>query len=65
MDIDMTRQGPRIPTVLGVPRDIEDQSYVLTGAHVARVRERARDWVEAEARARASCRATRSDRGEP
>uniref|UniRef100_A0A9I9E6E6 Uncharacterized protein n=1 Tax=Cucumis melo TaxID=3656 RepID=A0A9I9E6E6_CUCME len=47
MDIDMTRatrRGPRIPIVLGVPRDTEDQSYVPTGAHVARVRERARDW---------------------
>ncbi|KAA0060790.1 hypothetical protein E6C27_scaffold137G00080 [Cucumis melo var. makuwa] len=39
--------------------------YVPTGAHVARVRERARDWVEDEARAKASWRATRSDRGEP
>ncbi|TYK18647.1 hypothetical protein E5676_scaffold390G00090 [Cucumis melo var. makuwa] len=68
MDIDMTRvtrRGPRIPIVLGVPRGIEDQSYVPTGAHVARVRERARDWVEDEARAKASWRATRSDRGEP
>ncbi|KAA0043580.1 hypothetical protein E6C27_scaffold320G00070 [Cucumis melo var. makuwa] len=67
MDIDMTRVtrwGPRIPIVLGVPRGTEDQSYVPTGAHVARVRERARDWVEDEARARASWRATRSDRGE-
>ncbi|KAA0053140.1 hypothetical protein E5676_scaffold767G00530 [Cucumis melo var. makuwa] len=64
MDIDMTRvtrRGPRIPTVLGVPRDTEDQSYAPTGAHVARVRERARDWVEDEARARASWRATRSE----
>ncbi|TYK26656.1 DUF4283 domain-containing protein [Cucumis melo var. makuwa] len=46
MDIDMTRvtrRGPRIPIVLGVPRGTEDQSYVPTGAHVARVRERARD----------------------
>ncbi|KAA0037970.1 hypothetical protein E6C27_scaffold36G001540 [Cucumis melo var. makuwa] len=68
MDIDMTRvtrRGPRIPTVLGVPRGTEDQSYVPTGAHVARVRERARDWVEDEARAKASWRATRSDRGGP
>ncbi|KAA0035462.1 hypothetical protein E6C27_scaffold285G001090 [Cucumis melo var. makuwa] len=68
MDIDMTRvtrRGPRIPTVLGVPRGTEDQSYVPTGAHVARVRERARDWVKDEARARASWRATRSDRGGP
>ncbi|KAA0051387.1 hypothetical protein E6C27_scaffold55G001270 [Cucumis melo var. makuwa] len=68
MDIDMTRvtrRGPRIPIVLGVPRDIEDQSYVPMGAHVARVRECARDWVEDEVRAKASWRATRSDRGEP
>ncbi|KAA0063947.1 hypothetical protein E6C27_scaffold616G00930 [Cucumis melo var. makuwa] len=68
MDIDMTRvtrRGPRIPIVLGVPRDTEDQSYVPTGAHVARVRERARDWVEDEVRAKASWRATRSDGGEP
>ncbi|KAA0054092.1 uncharacterized protein E6C27_scaffold1371G00160 [Cucumis melo var. makuwa] len=62
MDIDMTqvtRRGPRIPIVLSVPRDTEDQIYVPTGAHVARVRERARDWVEAEVRAKASWRATR------
>ncbi|KAA0056428.1 hypothetical protein E6C27_scaffold186G001850 [Cucumis melo var. makuwa] len=68
MDIDMTRvtrRGPRIPAVLGVPRGTKDQSYVPTGAHVARVRERARDWVEDEARAKASWRATRSDRGGP
>ncbi|KAA0048134.1 ty3-gypsy retrotransposon protein [Cucumis melo var. makuwa] len=68
MDIDMTRvtrRGPRIPIVLGVPRDIEDQIFVPTEAHVARVRKRARDWVEAEVRAKASWRATRSDRGEP
>ncbi|TYK08660.1 hypothetical protein E5676_scaffold118G00020 [Cucumis melo var. makuwa] len=64
MDIDMTRvtrRGPHIPTVLGVPRGTENQSYVPTGAHVARVRER----VEDEARAKASWRATRSDRGGP
>ncbi|KAA0042131.1 hypothetical protein E5676_scaffold306G004060 [Cucumis melo var. makuwa] len=64
MDIDMTRvtrRGPRIPTVLGVPRDTEDQSYAPMGAHVARVRKRARDWVEDEPRARASWRATRSE----
>ncbi|TYK07681.1 hypothetical protein E5676_scaffold105G00920 [Cucumis melo var. makuwa] len=68
MDIDMTRvtrRGPRIPIVLGVPRGTEDQSYVPMGAHVARVRERVRDWVEDEARAKASWRATRRDRGEP
>ncbi|KAA0035202.1 hypothetical protein E5676_scaffold991G00330 [Cucumis melo var. makuwa] len=46
-----------------VPWGTEDQSYVPTGAHVARVRERARNWVEDEARA--SWRATRSDRGGP
>ncbi|TYJ96988.1 hypothetical protein E5676_scaffold506G00350 [Cucumis melo var. makuwa] len=46
-------------------RDIEDQISVPTGAHVARVRERASYWVEAGVGARASWRATRSDRGEP
>ncbi|KAA0058931.1 pol protein [Cucumis melo var. makuwa] len=46
MDIDMIR-------------DIEDQIFIPTGAHVARVRERARDWVEAEVEAKASWRATR------
>ncbi|TYK24105.1 acyl-CoA-binding domain-containing protein 4 isoform X2 [Cucumis melo var. makuwa] len=68
MDIDMTRVtrwGPRIPIVLGVPRGTKDQSYVSTGAHVACVRERARDWVKDEASAKASWQATRSDRGEP
>ena len=48
MDIDMTRVtrwGPRIPIVLGVPRDTEDQICVPTGVHVVRVRERAKDWV--------------------
>ncbi|KAA0032073.1 hypothetical protein E6C27_scaffold223G00400 [Cucumis melo var. makuwa] len=81
MDIDMIRvirRGPRIPIVLVLPtgslqttmskvfpRDTEDQIFVPTGAHVARVRERARDWVEAEVGAKASRRATRSDRGEP
>ncbi|KAA0054798.1 hypothetical protein E6C27_scaffold437G00830 [Cucumis melo var. makuwa] len=66
MDIDMnrvTRRGPCIPIVLGVPRGTEDQSYVPTAAHVARVWERARVWDEA--RAKASWRAIRSDRGEP
>ncbi|KAA0038836.1 hypothetical protein E6C27_scaffold2487G00020 [Cucumis melo var. makuwa] len=47
------------------PRNTEDQIFVPTGSHVARVRERARDWVEAEVGAKASWRATRSDRGEP
>ncbi|TYK04283.1 hypothetical protein E5676_scaffold527G00040 [Cucumis melo var. makuwa] len=51
--------------VLGAPRDTEDQIFVPTGAHVARVQERARDWVEAKVGAKASWRATRSDRGEP
>ncbi|KAA0037624.1 hypothetical protein E6C27_scaffold277G002860 [Cucumis melo var. makuwa] len=48
-----------------LPRDTEDQIFVPTGAHVARVREHARDWVEAEVGAKASWRATKSDRGEP
>ncbi|KAA0043601.1 hypothetical protein E6C27_scaffold320G00340 [Cucumis melo var. makuwa] len=41
MYIDMTRvtrRGPRIPIVLGVPRDTEGQSYVPTGAHDCRGR---------------------------
>ncbi|KAA0046131.1 uncharacterized protein E6C27_scaffold157G00700 [Cucumis melo var. makuwa] len=46
-----------------LPRDIEDQIFVPTRAHVARVRERARDWVEVEVGARASWRATKSDCG--
>ncbi|TYK29015.1 hypothetical protein E5676_scaffold120G001260 [Cucumis melo var. makuwa] len=72
MDIDMIRvirRGPRISIVLvllpGSLQDTEDRIFVPTGAHVARVRERARDWVEAEVGAKASWRATRSDRGEP
>ncbi|KAA0050012.1 gag protease polyprotein [Cucumis melo var. makuwa] len=42
-------------------RDTEDQIFVPTGAHVARVRERAGDWipVEAQVGAKASWRATR------
>ncbi|KAA0042931.1 hypothetical protein E5676_scaffold108G001570 [Cucumis melo var. makuwa] len=48
-----------------LPWDTEDQIFVPMGAHVARVRKRARDWVEAEVGAKASWRATRSDRGEP
>ncbi|KAA0063882.1 ty3-gypsy retrotransposon protein [Cucumis melo var. makuwa] len=43
----------------------EDQIFVPTGAHVARVLERASFWIEAEVRVRASWRATRSDRDEP
>ncbi|TYK03436.1 hypothetical protein E5676_scaffold121G00390 [Cucumis melo var. makuwa] len=48
-----------------LPWDTDDQIFVPTRAHVARVRERARDWVEVEVGAKASWRATRSDRGEP
>ncbi|TYK04826.1 pol protein [Cucumis melo var. makuwa] len=47
------------------PGDTEDQIFVPTEAHVARVRERARYWVMAEVEARASWRATRTDRDEP
>ncbi|KAA0041174.1 hypothetical protein E6C27_scaffold128G001110 [Cucumis melo var. makuwa] len=47
--------------VLGVPLGHRRSDFVPTGAHVARVRERAR----AEVRARASWRATRSDCSEP
>ncbi|KAA0057667.1 hypothetical protein E6C27_scaffold126G00100 [Cucumis melo var. makuwa] len=47
--------------VLGAPPNIEDQIFVPTEAHVTPVRER----VEAEVGAKASWRATRSDRGEP
>ncbi|KAA0035190.1 gag/pol protein [Cucumis melo var. makuwa] len=69
---DLRRLGKRVVTVRTrpadlqvLPRDTEDQIFVPTGAHVARVRERARDWVEAEVGAKASWRATRSDRGKP
>ncbi|KAA0062079.1 retrotransposon gag protein [Cucumis melo var. makuwa] len=69
---DLRRLGKRVVTVRTrrailqvLPRDTEDQIFVPTGAHVARVRERARDWVEAEVGAKASWRATRSNRGEP
>ncbi|TYK22500.1 hypothetical protein E5676_scaffold19523G00520 [Cucumis melo var. makuwa] len=51
--------------VLGAPSGHRRPDSVPTGAHVARVRERASYWVEAGVRARASWRATRSDRGEP
>ncbi|KAA0061194.1 pol protein [Cucumis melo var. makuwa] len=47
--------------VLDAPSGHRRPDYVPTGAHVARVRERAKAGV----RARASWRATRSDRGEP
>ncbi|TYK24241.1 hypothetical protein E5676_scaffold27G00540 [Cucumis melo var. makuwa] len=51
--------------VLGVPLRSPKISYVPPGSHVARVRERASSWVEAEVRTTASWRMTRSDRGEP
>ncbi|KAA0046146.1 hypothetical protein E6C27_scaffold157G00890 [Cucumis melo var. makuwa] len=51
--------------VLGVPLGSPKTNYVPPRSHVARVRERASSWVEAEVRAKASWRATRSDRGEP
>ncbi|KAA0033189.1 hypothetical protein E5676_scaffold1702G00040 [Cucumis melo var. makuwa] len=51
--------------VLGVPLGHRRPDFVPMGSHVPRVRERASSWVGAEVRARASWRATRSDRGEP
>ncbi|KAA0055036.1 hypothetical protein E5676_scaffold205G002450 [Cucumis melo var. makuwa] len=51
--------------VLGAPSGQRRPDSVPTGAHVARVRERASYWVEAGIRVRASWRATRSDHGEP
>ncbi|KAA0060090.1 hypothetical protein E6C27_scaffold39G00040 [Cucumis melo var. makuwa] len=51
--------------VLGVPLGSPKTSYVPPGSHVARVRKRASSWAGAEVRAKASWRATRSDRGEP
>ncbi|KAA0032135.1 hypothetical protein E5676_scaffold186G00130 [Cucumis melo var. makuwa] len=51
--------------VLSVPLGSPKTSYVPPGSHVARVRERASSWAKAEVRAKASWRATRSDRGEP
>ncbi|KAA0025137.1 hypothetical protein E5676_scaffold142G00780 [Cucumis melo var. makuwa] len=42
-----------------------DPRYIPTGSQIARVRERARSEAEAEVRAKASCRMTKSDRGEP
>ncbi|KAA0056787.1 gag protease polyprotein [Cucumis melo var. makuwa] len=44
--------------VIGVPLGHRRPDFVPTGSHVTRVRERASSWV----RARASWRATRSDR---
>ncbi|KAA0063456.1 hypothetical protein E5676_scaffold110G00350 [Cucumis melo var. makuwa] len=51
--------------VLGAPSGHRRPDSVLTEAHVARVWKCASYWVEAGVRARASWRATRSDRGEP
>ncbi|KAA0061191.1 Ulp1-like peptidase [Cucumis melo var. makuwa] len=51
--------------VLGAPSGHRKPDPVSTGAHVARVRERASYWVQAEVRARARWRTTRSDREEP
>ncbi|TYK29811.1 hypothetical protein E5676_scaffold208G00360 [Cucumis melo var. makuwa] len=51
--------------VQGAPSGHRRLDFVPTGAHVARVRERANYWVGAKVRARASWRATRSDHGEP
>ncbi|KAA0045254.1 Ulp1-like peptidase [Cucumis melo var. makuwa] len=65
IDLERWISSARTQALQPRPRDIEDQIFVPTGVHVARVRERARDWVEAEVGARASWRATRSDRVEP
>ncbi|KAA0032615.1 hypothetical protein E6C27_scaffold658G00010 [Cucumis melo var. makuwa] len=51
--------------ILSVPLGSPKTSYVPPRSHVARVRERASSWSEAEIRAKASWRVTRSDRGEP
>ncbi|TYK27654.1 hypothetical protein E5676_scaffold93G00110 [Cucumis melo var. makuwa] len=51
--------------ILSVPYDHRRPDFVPTGSHDARVRERASSWTWVEERARASWRATRSDRGEP
>ncbi|TYK29819.1 hypothetical protein E5676_scaffold208G00460 [Cucumis melo var. makuwa] len=51
--------------VLGVPLGSSKTSCVPPGSHVARVRERANSWAEAEVRAKAGWRMTKSDRGEP
>uniref|UniRef100_A0A9I9E9N4 Uncharacterized protein n=1 Tax=Cucumis melo TaxID=3656 RepID=A0A9I9E9N4_CUCME len=59
------RRDPRSPIILALPPGHRRPDFVPTGSHVARVRERASSWVEAEVRARASWQATRSDRGEP
>ncbi|KAA0054609.1 gag-pol polyprotein [Cucumis melo var. makuwa] len=51
--------------VLGVPLGHRRPDFVPMGVHVARVWERANYWAGAKVRARASWRATISDRGEP
>ncbi|KAA0060251.1 hypothetical protein E5676_scaffold639G00110 [Cucumis melo var. makuwa] len=51
--------------VLGAPLGHRRPDSVPTGAHVARVRERASYWVATGVRARASWWAIRSDHGEP
>ncbi|TYK11908.1 hypothetical protein E5676_scaffold177G00740 [Cucumis melo var. makuwa] len=51
--------------VLSVPLGSPKISYVPPGSHVARVWKRASSWAEAEVRAKASWRMTRSDCGEP
>ncbi|TYK23822.1 hypothetical protein E5676_scaffold162G00230 [Cucumis melo var. makuwa] len=51
--------------VLGDPLGSPKTSYVHPRSHVARVRERVSSWAEAEVRAKASWRATRSGCGEP
>nr|ADN33999.1 hypothetical protein [Cucumis melo subsp. melo] len=51
--------------VLGAPSEHRRPDSVPMGVHVARVRKRASYWVEVGVRARASWRATRSDRAEP
>ncbi|TYK16017.1 hypothetical protein E5676_scaffold32G00060 [Cucumis melo var. makuwa] len=53
------------PGVLGIPLGIIKDQLVPAGVRVARVRGRASYGVETEVGARASWRATRSDRGEP
>ncbi|KAA0046462.1 hypothetical protein E5676_scaffold1251G00540 [Cucumis melo var. makuwa] len=51
--------------VLGVLLRSPKTSYVPSRSHIARVRERASSWAKAEVRAKASWRATGSDRGGP
>ncbi|TYK28964.1 hypothetical protein E5676_scaffold120G00530 [Cucumis melo var. makuwa] len=51
--------------VLGVPLGPPKTSYVSSGSHIARIRERASSWARAEVRAKASWRTTRSDHDKP